>query len=100
MTLSGQYYIYLLANRKHGTLYVGMTNDLIRRVYEHKSDCIEGFTKKYAVHRLVYYEVFADPYNAISREKALKSWKREWKIALVEKGNPEWVDLYDSLSGL
>jgi len=100
MTVSGQYYIYLLANRKHGALYVGMTNDLIRRVYEHKSDCVEGFTKKYAIHRLVYYEVFADPYNAISREKVLKSWKREWKIALVEKGNPEWADLYDSLSGL
>ena len=78
MSVPSQYYIYILANRKHGTLYIGMTNDLIRRVYEHKSDFLGGFVKKYAIHDLVYYEVFEDSYNAISREKVLKKWKREW----------------------
>ena len=100
MSSSGFYYVYILANRAYGTVYVGMTNDILRRVHEHKSGLVEGFTKKYGVHSLVYYETFKDPYNAISREKTLKKWKREWKVALIEKDNPEWIDLYDSLSGL
>jgi len=92
-----QYYIYIMANKKNGTLYVGLTNDLIRRVYEHKNDLIEGFTKKYRIHILVYYEVYRDIKNAIIREKRLKKWNRNWKIQLIEKNNPEWEDLYDKL---
>ena len=92
-----QYYIYILASKKNGTLYVGVTNNLIRRVYEHKNNLIDGFTKKYSVHLLVYYEVCSDIYESIQREKKLKHWKREWKINLIEKANPEWNDLYDQL---
>jgi putative endonuclease len=75
-----QYYAYFLASRKHGTLYIRMTNDLVRRVYQHKEKLIPGFTKKYDISKLVYYEVFNDPYTAIAREKQLKKWQREWKI--------------------
>ena len=87
------YYIYIMASKKDGTLYIGVTNDLERRVLEHKSDILEGFTKKYAVHNLVYYEVSSDINSAIGREKQLKGWKREWKIDLIEKDNTEWRDL-------
>jgi len=87
------FYIYILASKKNGTLYIGMTNDLVRRVYEHKSGFIEGFTKKYSINRLVYFESTTDVNEAILREKRLKKWKRQWKIELIEKSNPEWRDL-------
>ena len=83
---------------KNGTLYIGVTNNLIKRVYEHKNDLVEGFTKKYQVHNLVYYEIFDSVYEAISREKQMKKWKRQWKINLIEKINPLWQDLYNELS--
>ena len=88
-----QSYIYIMANRPNGTLYIGVTSDLIRRNLEHKNGLSDGFTKKYSINLLVYYEVFDDIYNALTREKQLKKWKREWKIALIEKQNPQWDDL-------
>ncbi len=91
------YYVYILASQRNGTLYVGMTNDLIKRVYEHKQGLVEGFTKKYNVHMLVYYEQTNDVNAAITREKQLKKWKREWKLNLIEEFNPEWKDLYYEL---
>ena len=94
----GYYYVYILASRIGGTLYIGVTNDLVRRVYEHKEKLVPGFTSTYDVCRLVYYEQFEDVEAAIHREKRLKKWKREWKIALVEKTNPNWVDLYPSIA--
>jgi putative endonuclease len=87
------FYIYILASKKNGTLYIGMTNDLVRRVYEHKSGFIEGFTKKYSINNLVYFESTTDVNEAILRKKRLKKWKRQWKIELIEKSNPEWRDL-------
>jgi len=93
-----QCYVYILASQKKGTLYIGVTNDLIRRIYEHKNDLVPGFTSAYHVHRLVYYEVHVDIYQAITREKQIKKWKRQWKINLIEKTNPEWKDLYPSLN--
>ena len=92
-----QYFVYVLANRKHGTLYIGVTNDLIRRSYQHKLKAVQGFTKRYDVHKVMYFEVFDDPLSAITREKQLKKWNREWKIQLIEKENPGWVDLADTL---
>lgn len=89
-----KYYVYILASKRNGTLYIGVTNDLMQRVYEHKNDLIDGFTKKYGVHRLVYYEQYDDVVNAIQREKRLKKWTRQWKIELIEKENLEWKDLY------
>ena len=89
--------VYILASQRNGTLYIGVTSDLIKRVWEHKNDLVEGFTKKYAVHRLVYYEMIENMESAIQREKQLKKWNRDWKIDLIEKGNPEWTDLYESL---
>ena len=91
------YYVYIMASKKHGVLYVGMTSDIKRRVYEHKNGLTEGFTEKYLVHRLVYFETTPDVNAAIAREKQLKRWKRQWKIELIEKENPEWQDLYDDL---
>jgi putative endonuclease len=88
------FYVYILANRKNETLYIGMTNDLVRRVYEHKNDLVEGFSKKYSVHQLVYFEVCEDVRTAIQREKNIKKWNRQWKIELIEKNNPEWKDLH------
>ena len=92
-----QYYVYLLASKRNGTLYIGVTNDLVRRVWEHKNNVIEGFTLKYNVHMLVYYEITADVESAITREKQMKKWMRQWKIELIEKSNPEWKDLYYEL---
>jgi putative endonuclease len=89
-----QYFVYILASKRIGTLYIGVTNNLQKRVYEHKNDLICGFTKKYHVHNLVYYEVYRDISDAINREKRMKKWKRQWKIDLVEKSNPQWRDLY------
>ncbi|MCK4462838.1 MAG: GIY-YIG nuclease family protein [Candidatus Omnitrophica bacterium] len=86
--------MYILASKKNGTLYIGVTSNLIKRVYEHKNNLIEGFTKKYHVHKLVYYEETNGVYAAMTREKQMKKWNRVWKIELVEKDNPEWKDLY------
>ena len=87
------YYVYILASQKRGTLYIGVTNDLIRRIEEHKAKEVDGFTKKYNVSTLVYFESTNDVESAISREKVLKHWNREWKINLIESVNPEWKDL-------
>jgi putative endonuclease len=89
--------VYILASRRNGTLYVGVTSDLIKRVWEHKSDVIEGFTKRYGVHCLVWYESHETMPSAIGREKAIKEWKRKWKIDLIEGANPGWKDLYENL---
>lgn len=89
--------VYILASKKNGTLYIGVTSDLMKRVWEHKNDLVEGFTKEYGVHQLVYFEMLEDMASAIQREKQLKKWNRDWKIELIEKDNPEWTDLYDSL---
>jgi putative endonuclease len=94
-----QYYVYILASKRNGTLYIGVTNDLVRRVWQHKNDITECFTKEYTVHDLVYYEDTTDVTSAIAREKQLKKWNREWKIELIERMNPEWKDLYDSVTG-
>lgn len=94
-----QYYVYILASKKNGTLHIGVTNNLPKRVYEHKNNLIEGFTRKYNVHNLVYYESYSDIHAAITREKAIKKWKRAWKIELIEKSNPLWKDLYCDIVG-
>jgi putative endonuclease len=91
------YYVYIMASKKEGTLYIGVTNNLVRRVYEHKSGTIDGFSKKYKTDLLVYYEMFGDIYEAIIREKRLKKWKRNWKIKLIKEKNPNWNDLYGEL---
>jgi putative endonuclease len=93
-----QSFVYIMANRKNGTLYIGVTAHLFRRNFEHKNDVIEGFTKKYGIHKLVYYEEYDDIRNAIHREKCLKEWKRSWKIQLIESTNPCWKDLYYELA--
>ena len=90
--------VYLLASRKHGTLYVGVTSDLVQRVWQHKNGAFEGFTKRYGVHDLVWYEPHDTMFSAIAREKAIKEWKRAWKIELIEAGNSEWRDLYADLA--
>lgn len=86
--------VYLLASRRNGTLYVGVTSDLLKRVWEHKNHVVEGFTKRYGVDRLVWYELHESMESAIRREKAIKEWKRAWKLELIERANPEWTDLY------
>jgi putative endonuclease len=93
----GSFYVYILTNTRDGTLYTGVTNNLIRRVYEHKSGEIEGFTKKYRTNKLVYFEETTDVLSAITREKRIKKWRRRWKIELIEKNNPQWRDLYSDL---
>ncbi len=90
---SNIYHVYILASKKNGTLYIGVTNDIVRRYYEHESKIYKGFTEKYNVHSLVYYEIYEDINSAISREKQLKRWKREWKIKLIERENYKWMDL-------
>ena len=90
-------YVYILASRKNGTLYVGVTRDLIRRIYEHKSGVVEGFTKKYKVNQLVWFDHSESIIAAIQREKQIKAWKRHWKIQLIEQTNPYWQDLYLTL---
>jgi putative endonuclease len=92
------YYVYLLANKKYGTLYLGVTNDIIRRVHEHKTKAAPGFSKKYSVDRLVWFEIYDDPLSAIAREKELKKWRRDWKIRLIEEQNPQWIDLYPQIA--
>ena len=88
-----QFFVYILASRKHGTLYIGVTSDLVRRVHEHKLKVVRGFSARYGVDKLVYFETFDDPESAIYREKRLKKWHRKWKIRLIERHNPEWTDL-------
>jgi len=84
-----------MASKKNGALYTGVTNDLKRRVYEHKNGLVDGFTKEYYIHKLVYYEKFGHVDEAIYREKCIKKWRRQWKLELIEKFNPDWDDLYD-----
>lgn len=93
------YFVYIMTNKPNGVLYVGVTNDMIRRCYEHKKNLADGFTKKYHLHKLVYYEETSDMYEAISREKRLKKWHRQWKLELIYKFNPEWQDLYFKIVG-
>jgi len=92
------YFVYIMASQKNGTLYIGVTNDLHRRVYEHKQGLIKGFTSKYKVNNLVYYELFENIDEALLNEKRLKKWKRSWKIRLIEENNPGWKDLYNELN--
>ena len=84
----------MLANKPNGTLYIGVTSDLVKRIWEHKNNMVEGFTKRYNVHQLVWYELHQDMESAITREKRLKNWKRKWKLELIEDSNPNWKDLY------
>ena len=87
--------VYILANNPNGTLYIGVTSNLVQRVWQHKNDLVEGFTKRYGIHRLVWYEAHENMESAITREKMLKRWKRAWKIRLIQEANPKWSDLYD-----
>ena len=89
--------IYILSSKPNGTLYVGVTSGLVKRVWEHKNNLVKGFTQKHKVHDLVYFEMFDDMTNAIEREKQLKKWNREWKVNLIEKENPGWLDLYSNI---
>ncbi|MCK4337024.1 MAG: GIY-YIG nuclease family protein [Candidatus Aminicenantes bacterium] len=92
-----QFCVYILCSKRNGTLYIGVTSNIVKRVYEHKHDLIEGFTKKYNVHRLVWYEMHESAESAIIREKQIKKWDRKWKLELIEKENPQWIDLYESI---
>jgi len=92
--------VYILASRRNGTIYTGVTSNLIRRVLEHKNNVIHGFTQKYAVHVLVWFEIHSTMQSAIVRGKRIKNWKRKWKLALIGEKNPNWLDLYDSVAGL
>jgi putative endonuclease len=92
-----QYYVYILASKRNGTLYTGMTSDLIKRVWQHKNSLIDGFTKKYQVKLLVYFEVHRSPEEAIKKEKQIKKWNRNWKLRLIEEKNPDWDDLYGQI---
>jgi putative endonuclease len=91
------YFVYMLASKPQGVIYIGVTNDLIRRVYEHKSHAVKGFTQQYNVTQLVWFESSESIQSAIEREKQLKNWRRDWKIALIEENNPNWMDLYPNL---
>ena len=89
--------VYILASKRNGTLYIGVTSDLAKRIWEHKNNIVEGFTKRYNVHRLVWYEVHASMESAITREKRLKTWKRKWKLKMIESKNPNWLDLFSTI---
>jgi putative endonuclease len=91
--------VYILASQKYGTLYIGVTSDLVQRIWQHKNHCVQGFTDSYDVNLLVHYELFGDMDHAILREKRLKKWNRAWKVRLIEEGNPQWRDLYDDILG-
>jgi putative endonuclease len=95
--LDKQYYVYILTTAKNTALYTGVTNDLMRRIYKHKSDIVEGFTRRYKVHKLVYYEAVQDIMTAIAREKQIKSWNRRKKLMLINASNPDWRDLYNEI---
>ena len=92
------YYVYILATERYGTLYVGVTSDIVKRVWEHREGFVDGFTKKYGVKRLVWFEAHEDVTAAITREKQIKKWNRSWKIELIQASNPHWHDLYDGLT--
>jgi putative endonuclease len=92
--VSKQPAVYILASKRNGTLYIGVTSDLVKRIWEHRNDVVEGFTKRYDVHQLVWYELHENMESAIEREKRLKEWKRKWKLELIESTNPNWLDLY------
>lgn len=92
-----QYYAYLITNKPYGTLYVGVTSNLVQRIFQHRNDFVEGFSKQHDLHRLVWFEVHGDVMAAIAREKQIKKWRRDWKINLIQKTNPQWNDLYDSI---
>ncbi len=92
-----RFYIYIMANKRNGTIYIGVTNDLARRVYEHREGLVKGFTSRYGLKSIVYYEVFDSVSLAIQRETSLKRWPRRWKLALIEKANPQWKDLVDEI---
>jgi putative endonuclease len=98
MGIDRSYWVYILASQIGGTLYIGVTNNLVRRVFEHRTNAVPGFTEKYGVHRLVYFEQFGDIDSAIRREKRLKKWNRAWKIRLIEESNPDWHDLYHGIA--
>jgi putative endonuclease len=93
-----QFYVYILSNKRNGTLYTGVTSDLLKRVYEHKNDFVDGFSKRYGIHNLVWYETHETAEAAINREKQIKTWNREWKMDLIDKSNPFWEDLYYKLT--
>ena len=95
--MSTQPAVYILASKRNGTLYIGVTSDLSKRVWEHKNDLVEGFTKRYGIHRLVYYELHEDMESAINREKQMKQWNRAWKLELIEKQNPDWRELWEGI---
>jgi putative endonuclease len=92
-----QYYVYILTNRSNNVLYIGVTNDLVRRIYEHKNKVVNGFTKKYNLNKLIYFETTTDVRSALEREKQLKNWHRDWKINLISEFNPKWEDLSEML---
>ena len=92
------FYVYIMTNAPYGTLYVGITNDLIRRAWEHREGLVDGFTRKHQLHRLVWYEQHATAYDAISREKLIKKWHRDWKVNLIQASNPEWDDLFEQVA--
>jgi putative endonuclease len=98
LVLMMAYYVYLLASKKNGTLYLGVTNNIVRRIYEHKTKVVDGFTTRYGVDKLVWFEIYDDALTAIAREKELKKWRRDWKIRLIEENNLEWIDLYPEIS--
>ncbi len=91
------YFVYVLSSKRNGTLYIGVTSDLVTRVFQHKNDLANGFTKRYGVHNLVWYEMHQSPESAIQKEKELKKWRRAWKLELIEQQNPGWKDLYEEL---
>jgi putative endonuclease len=97
ISVNKQFYVYILASKRNGTLYTGITSNLIQRVWQHKNGIIEGFTQKYNVKILVYYEVYENAESAITREKRIKKWRRAWKLNLIEEMNPQWKDLYDDI---
>lgn len=92
-----RFYVYIMANKRNGTIYIGVTNNLMRRVYEHREGLVKGFTKRYGLKMIVHYEVFDSVVNAIQRETSLKRWPRKWKLELIEKSNPRWRDLYGEI---
>ena len=97
-TVTMTYYVYMLASKKNGTLYLGVTNDIVRRGHEHRTKAVDGFTTRYGVDKLVWFEIYDDPLTAITREKELKKWRRAWKIRLIEENNREWIDLYPGIA--
>jgi putative endonuclease len=92
-----RFYVYILSNKRNGTLYTGVTSDLVKRIYEHKNNLVDGFTKKYSIHRLIWYEPHETAETAIIRERQIKKWKRQWKLELIERHNPQWDDLSETL---